>query len=411
MKRSIFYSWQSDLPSKENRNLIEDALKRALKAIHRDESEKLEPALDRDTIGISGSPDITDSIFLKITAADIFVADISLINSNDDGKKTANPNVLLELGYAIAQLGWDRIILVQNTFYGGPELLPFDLRGRRVLTYQYSAANDNKSEARGQLQGRLEFALKSSLNSNSTNGSSDRSPSWWGIWKIQSRGGSYGGHLFVRDVCSTGFLFDLDIYSGTHTGQVSGYATIASKDLAYAHIKNSYQDEDGEICFRRIQKGKNWIIKTEETAYCGDHHGMGVSFTGDYESQKNSLSELGMLNELEISRVYNLTGQYFDSLMARFQGIGSAENNDTFVAEVFTGGVRGLYTIMEGILMLDKQGRIWVAYIDEDVVRYFTTEFEWRERLPKTIDSWRSRFKEKQIIFKHDVYIVPKEYP
>ena len=411
MKRTIFYSWQSDLPSKENRNLIEDSLKRALKAIHRDESEKVEPVLDRDTMGVSGSPDITDSIFAKITMSDIFVADVSLINSDSEGKMTSNPNVLLELGYAIAQLGWDRIILVQNTVYGGPELLPFDLRGRRVIGYSYSSDRDNRSDARRLLQGRLEYALKSSLDRKSLAGSSNQSPGWWGIWMVESRGRSYGGKLFIRDVGSTSFMFDLDVYSGTHMGQVSGQATIVSKELAYAQIPNGYDDEDGEIRFRRVLDGKNWIIQSEETANCGHHHGMGVSFTGDYERHRNSLIELGLLNELEISGIYTLMGQYFEDLMDRFQGIGSEENKDSFVSDVFRGGVRGLYTIMEGVLMLDRKGRIWVAYIDEDVVRYFTTESEWKARLPKTIESWRGGFKDKKVIFDHDVYLVPHEYP
>ena len=36
MKVSIFYSWQSDLPSKTNRSFIEDAIKKALKSINKD---------------------------------------------------------------------------------------------------------------------------------------------------------------------------------------------------------------------------------------------------------------------------------------------------------------------------------------------------------------------------------------
>ena len=63
MRRIIFYSWQSDIPSRLNRNIIEDALNRALKAIRRDETESLEPVLDRDTSGVPGSPSISDTIF------------------------------------------------------------------------------------------------------------------------------------------------------------------------------------------------------------------------------------------------------------------------------------------------------------------------------------------------------------
>lgn len=37
-KRIIFYSWQSDLDSKTTRSFIEDALKRAVKALKRDDT-------------------------------------------------------------------------------------------------------------------------------------------------------------------------------------------------------------------------------------------------------------------------------------------------------------------------------------------------------------------------------------
>ncbi|WEE20702.1 TIR domain-containing protein [Aeromonas caviae] len=167
MRRIIFYSWQSDIPSRLNRNIIEDALNRALKAIRRDETESLEPVLDRDTSGVPGSPSISDTIFKKISSADIFVADVTIINKNSDNKKTPNPNVLIELGFAISQLGWDRIILIQNSHFGGPEDLPFDLRGRRVVTYSFSSEEESKADIRGILQGRLESALKSALSDSS----------------------------------------------------------------------------------------------------------------------------------------------------------------------------------------------------------------------------------------------------
>ncbi len=59
------------------------------------------------------------------------------MNANKKGKAMPNPNVLLELGYAAAKLGWDRLVLVMNTNYGHPEELPFDLRNRRFpLTFK-----------------------------------------------------------------------------------------------------------------------------------------------------------------------------------------------------------------------------------------------------------------------------------
>ena len=93
--------------------------------------------------------------------------------------------------------------------------------------------------------------------------------------------------------------------------------------------------------------------------------------------------------------------------MHRFQVIGKEENLDQFLADVFTGGVRGLYTIMEGIIMRGENGQLWIAFIDDEEVRYFTTENEYRHKLPKTIENWRGRFKEKKVIFDSSVDRIP----
>ena len=80
MQRIVFYSWQSDSPSATNRNLIEDALSRAVRAIRRDDAATVEPVVDRDTAGIPGAPAIADSIYAKIAEADVFVADVTIVN-------------------------------------------------------------------------------------------------------------------------------------------------------------------------------------------------------------------------------------------------------------------------------------------------------------------------------------------
>jgi hypothetical protein len=51
-------------------------------------------------------------------------------------RRAPNPNVLLELGYARSALGQNRIALVMNTAFGGPEKLRFDLKMYRVMTYR-----------------------------------------------------------------------------------------------------------------------------------------------------------------------------------------------------------------------------------------------------------------------------------
>ena len=60
-----------------------------------------------------GAPDIARAILEKIAAADLIVADISIINGDRDGRRTPNPNVLIELGYALCALGPERVVLNQ----------------------------------------------------------------------------------------------------------------------------------------------------------------------------------------------------------------------------------------------------------------------------------------------------------
>jgi hypothetical protein len=400
--------WQSDLDSSVNRNFIEDALRRALKAIHREES--IDPVLDRDTAGLSGSPSISESIFTKIIHADVFVADVSIINAGSGMRHTPNPNVLVELGYAVAQLGWDRILLVQNTCFGGPGDLPFDLRGRRVVSYELRQDAGDRSEARGLLQGRLETGLKAVLGSSTDISlqTGTKAPLWWGKWKIENNDVARGGQLFVREVGPAGFLFDLSVYDGAHMGELTAYARLVSADLAYSRIANGDSGEIGEIVFRKRLDSTRRVIDVDETESCSYYRGAGVLFAGSFVRNREALFDGGILNELDLSRLYHICGEYYDSLCLRFQGLHLSENLDEFPARVTVGGVRGLYSIMEGILMCADGGELWVAFIDDDVVRYFTTECEYKNRLPATIENWRARFKNIEVIFHSCVDFIPK---
>ncbi|WP_333624271.1 TIR domain-containing protein [Sphingobacterium siyangense] len=139
-KYTIFFSWQSDVGT--NTKLIQKALDNAIKALKKGKINdiKLDINIDRDTKRKTGSPSISHTIFDKIDQCDVFICDVSLINNtfwNLLSKKrlTPNPNVLIELGYAIHKLGWDRIICMYNSDFGKPEDLPFDLRGHRISSF------------------------------------------------------------------------------------------------------------------------------------------------------------------------------------------------------------------------------------------------------------------------------------
>jgi len=163
MRRVIFYSWQSDLPNRCNRGLIQSALGEAASIIAAADAIAIEPVVDRDTQNVPGSPDIASTIFAKITGANIFVADVSIVTRAQDMRPTPNPNVLIELGYALKKLGHERIILVFNRSFGKVEELPFDLRMRRVLVYEMPQDEKNRTSERTKLERQLEEALRVAL--------------------------------------------------------------------------------------------------------------------------------------------------------------------------------------------------------------------------------------------------------
>lgn len=137
----IFFSWQSELPNRDNRNFIEDAIKKAIKNIHK-ELPNLKIEFDKDTLKRNGSPDIANTIFSKIDDSDLFIADVSLITEKKffrTIRRTPNPNVLIELGYAAKAIGWENVICIMNKKYGSLEELPFDLKPRRVISFEYES--------------------------------------------------------------------------------------------------------------------------------------------------------------------------------------------------------------------------------------------------------------------------------
>jgi hypothetical protein len=158
IKATIFYSWQSDTRAAANRTLIKEALEAAAKELRDDGSISVEPVIDRDTLAVPGAPDIGTTILEKIDASAVMVADVTIVG-RDNNRPTPNPNVLIELGYALKSLAWRRIILVQNVAFGGPEDLPFDLRQKRVLTYNSPEDATSRAPERRQLQAALKEAL------------------------------------------------------------------------------------------------------------------------------------------------------------------------------------------------------------------------------------------------------------
>lgn len=162
---NIFYSWQSDSPKDTNHIAIRQAVQEALNCIE-SEVEDINIKLDEATRGTSGSPNISNIIFTKILSSDIFICDITTINHNAEGyRRVPNPNVLIELGFAIATLGWERIILLFNKEHGNfPNDVPFDIIQNRITDFKITDKKDNGGKK--QLLKSMEVAIKAIIEKN-----------------------------------------------------------------------------------------------------------------------------------------------------------------------------------------------------------------------------------------------------
>lgn len=161
----IFFSWQSDLPKQSNSSAIRAALASAAKVME-EKHPGLAIVLDEATRGESGSPNIADKIVEKIDAAHIYVADITTVTAPSATRPCANPNVLIELGYAVAQVGWDRTVLLFNTAIGDfPTDLPFDIIQNRVATYTLAPATAQLGKS-NELRKLMEAAIQAVLDKN-----------------------------------------------------------------------------------------------------------------------------------------------------------------------------------------------------------------------------------------------------
>lgn len=183
MPFKVFYAWQSDRPNNVCRGLIRKALDKA--AIRLNAALSIEEAdrsveIDQDTQGVPGSPAVAETILEKIRSCDAFVPDLTIISAGDGGRRTPNPNVLIEYGYALHALGDQRIIGVFNESFGAPKDLPFDLR-HKIWPIRYEAADDGDADdaqaqrriARDQLASALAGRIEDVIRSFAQDGNSE----------------------------------------------------------------------------------------------------------------------------------------------------------------------------------------------------------------------------------------------
>ncbi len=176
----VFWSWQSDTPGKTGRHFVKVALESAVEELKSgltleepDEREILsDMQVDQDRKGVPGSPDLARTILRKIEGSKVVLADVTPVGfsnapQGEAPKKLMNPNVAIELGYALKHLGDESLLMVLNEHYGSHGDLPFDLRTKAgPIIYRLAPDADIESikAASRKLKNDLKEALSLCLN-------------------------------------------------------------------------------------------------------------------------------------------------------------------------------------------------------------------------------------------------------
>jgi hypothetical protein len=108
--------------------------------------------------------------------------------------------------------------------------------------------------------------------------------------------------------------------------------------------------------------------------------------------------------------VGSITGKFYQPLIDSFQTISEDKSDDNFVASVYTGSVKGLFRFYGGIVVKGELGQLWAAYTDQDIVRYFTTEPEFKQKLPITIARWVKELDNKKVEYASEVNSIPETW-
>lgn len=159
----IFWSWQSDIDGNISRHFIKECLKNAVDQLNEETTFDSRMEIDHDTKDVLGSPSITETIFNKIKNCTVFVGDLTPIASTNKNKKVMNPNVAIEIGYALGLLGDNKVITIMNESFGSLDDLPFNLRHKRgpvIYSLTEKASKDNIEQERKKLVDTFKIILK-----------------------------------------------------------------------------------------------------------------------------------------------------------------------------------------------------------------------------------------------------------
>lgn len=197
----------------------------------------------------------------------------------------------------------------------------------------------------------------------------------------------------------------MNAVDGAHSGELDNETAYVRKRIAI------YREQDGSVVFFYLLNGKLYVTSPAPVYSAG----AGVTYTGEYSREPvekvYTLKDTGVFKTAAEDNAFRkVVGDDYDYelFLNSMQLLDEPKDLDGFGARVVHGGVRGLFSFYEAIIMYDKQGRYWAAAIDPDEevweeeampkIRFYTNVPGTR-KLPKTIAGWAEAFPEYEVVF------------
>jgi hypothetical protein len=225
--------------------------------------------------------------------------------------------------------------------------------------------------------------------------------SWKNKWQWRSEFRFEGGELEILSIKEDSISFTLSASNGGHLGDLEGNAVVAANKAVYSN------NEDGDSCLIEFTLAGDSIIHVDQK-YGDCSAAMGVTYSGDYWNSKLpwikkdtiTLVTLEILKNTQQDSIFRaLVGGFYEDFLNTTQLTSEDDDLDSLHASVHSSAIRGLFTISENIVMIDSTNQIWAAVIKDEKVYYFTNSNLYKNKLPRTIEKWRTDFKEQKVVY------------
>lgn len=224
------------------------------------------------------------------------------------------------------------------------------------------------------------------------------SDDWSGTW--HRNGLNDSAEIVVTAADSEKFHFVITAFSGAHVGEIEGDAVVNGNSAEWV---TNEDDVERRVGFERMTKGIT-VTTVECEGYFG---GAGVVFDGEYTSTSETEEKLA---EERLSKLIPLAGSSkklkallrdsFVYVVSCLQLSVNPQNLDDFHAKVISGCVHGICPEMATIVMYTPGQLYYVAWFQEGIVYYASSDLHYKNRLPVTIADWAEQYHDAKVVFR-----------